>query len=343
MRAPLGAGVLALVVLAGGGSYLALHGPGRASAPQPAVTRPAGDGLPVGTGGFDPFRRHARFGWLPDGLVHRSTNVQRGSDGAVVIDAGRPDSNLGARVTVALFPPGVEPHAACLPVLAGWPASLTSVTAAPAPAVGGRAAQWLTVPDPHGDPAGWLRWAYRDGATAVARAEDLSADVMQRIASGLTMTDEPLAFPFAVAGVPASLHPVAAMVLERSKNGWSGALEFASGDSCPSADATAPGSLVIRVDAYVPGIGWGGGASNTTIDGRPADRQTGPGGTESLAVFDVPGPRVALQSGDADTTGRLGKDGLTSLYRRITVLGTLPVPAAAGPPDLTTWTTEPLR
>ncbi|GIG62612.1 hypothetical protein Lfu02_69840 [Longispora fulva] len=142
-------------------------------------------------------------------------------------------------------------------------------------------------------------------------------------------------------GVPAGLPLVAVSVTERSKASWAAGLVFSAADGyCPVRGAV-PGTLTIAASAYVPGIGWGGGQSNATVDGHQANRDH-QGEAEGLAVFDVPGPQVSVAAGDQATLRLLGPDGLTRLYRAVTVLGAAPnSPTEA--PDTSAWTDTPMR
>ncbi|WP_155375344.1 hypothetical protein [Catellatospora vulcania] len=296
---------------------------------------------------FDPLVRFARFGTLPAGMVPRTTLVQAGEQGGYTIEAGLPERSIGAQVAVTFFPRGVTPHRECSaaanlvrPPSGSRPTPTADLAA---PAVQGKPAKLVD---------GRLRWEYAPGAWAEAIGKDLvdragddtpaGLRALAGIVGDLRYGIESLRFPLVVGGVPQDLHLAAASVTERSKTGWSSVLMFTAGPYC--AGSTTPQStLGVRAEAIIPGYGWTGDRSNTTVDGRRAVKQESPTGATDLAVYGDPGPFVAVSSTDAATTQLVGGDGLVGLYRRIQVLGTTDLTTIAQPADQTPWTTDPIR
>ncbi len=294
---------------------------------------------------FDPLVRYARFGWLPTGVVARTTIVQAGARGAYTIEAGLPKSSIGAKILVTLFPQGVRPHRDCS-LAAGAAARTTDpAPAAPAsvPAVGDRPATWAD---------GALRWEYAPGAWAEIAGQELTPargdataelGALARIAGDLRFGTESLRFPLAVPQPAEGLRLVAAWVTERSKVGWNGSLVFSAGDYCPDRKGFAEGVLSVGVTAIIPGYGWTGDHSNASVDGHRAIRQELPGGGRALAVYDDPGPYVTLGASDAGVAALLGAGGLEAYHRHVQVFAKPDLRTLAEPADQTTWTTDPLR
>ncbi|GIG62613.1 hypothetical protein Lfu02_69850 [Longispora fulva] len=109
-------------------------------AARPAAPVPAGapGPAPSAGSGFDPTVRFASFGWLPDGLVTRTVTIERGTDSAFTIEAGKPTSSIGPRVVATFSRPGAR-RASCVAdhVIAGASAGATTE---PAPAINGHPA-----------------------------------------------------------------------------------------------------------------------------------------------------------------------------------------------------------
>ncbi|WP_144123728.1 hypothetical protein [Catellatospora sichuanensis] len=299
---------------------------------------------------FDPLVRFARFGRLPAGMVPRTTVVQAGDQGGYTIEAGLPERSIGAQVAVTFFPRGVTPHRECLAtanLVRPMRGMASTPTAAAAPAV----------PAVHGKPVkavdGRMRWEYAPGAWAEAVGKDLvdregedpaaNLRALADIAADLRYGVEALRFPLVVGGVPRSLRLAVASVTERSKTGWSSGLVFTAGPYCGGENVAPKDALAVRVDAIIPGYGWTGDHSNATVDGRHAVKQEFPTGATGLAVYDNPGPHVAVTTSDAATTQLVGGDGLVGLYRRIQVLGATDLSTIAQPADQGGWTTDPVR
>lgn len=292
---------------------------------------------------FDPLVRIARFGRLPAGMVPRTTVVQAGEQGGYTIEAGLPDRSIGAQVAVTFFPRGVAPHRACL-AGANMVRAKPGTTAATAPPVHGKPAKLVD---------GRLRWEYAPGAWAEAVGKDLAKQpgddpaanlpALSRIVGDLRYGVESLRFPMVLGGVPKVLRLAAASVTERSKTGWGSVLVFTPGSYCSGESQSPQSTLTLRAEAIVPGYGWTGDQGNTTVDGQSAFKQETPGGGTDLAVYDNPGPFVALATSDAATTRLAGGDGLVNLYRRVQVLGTGNLTGLAEPADQSGWTTDPVR
>ncbi|GIF80609.1 hypothetical protein [Catellatospora bangladeshensis] len=294
---------------------------------------------------FDPVVRFARFGWLPGGMVPRTTIVQAGPHGAYAMEAGLPKSSIGARVLVTFFPQGVPPHRDCSLAAGAMPRSVEPAAAAPAvaPAVRGRPATWTD---------GALRWEYAPGAWAeivgqelTPTREDTAAELaaLARIAGDLRFGTASLRFPLAVPPPAEGLRLAAAWVTEQSKVGWTGSLVFAAGDYCPDPKGLAQGVLSVGVTGIIPGYGWTGDHSNATVDGHRAIRQDLPGGGKALAVYGDPGPYVSLGASDGEIAALLGAGGLEGFYRHVQVLAQPDLHALAEPADQAGWTTDPVR
>ncbi|MEV4415238.1 hypothetical protein [Catellatospora sp. NPDC049609] len=294
---------------------------------------------------FDPLVRFARFGRLPDGVVHRTTIVQAGGRGAYTMEAGRPTRSTGAKVVVTFFPQGAAPHEDCSAAAGLAPRHFGASSSAPqvVPAVGGRPAQWAD---------GRLRWEYAPGAWAEIAGEDLTDGgddaaaelaALAKVAGDLRFGAESLRFPLLVPHPAPDLRLVATTVTERSKVGWSAALAFSAGDYCPDGRGAAGGTLTVAVAAIIPGFGWTGDHANATLDGHSAIRQDLPGGGKALAVYDNPGPYLTLVAADDATRTLLGVPGLDGLYRRAQVLAEPDLHTIAEPVDQSGWTTDPVR
>lgn len=293
---------------------------------------------------FHPVVRFARFGGLPVGMVPRTTVVQAREQGGYTIEAGLPDRSTGAQVAVTFFPSGVTPHRDCLAAANLVHIRTASATVAAAPAVRGKPAQLI---------GGRLRWEYAPGGWAEAIGKDLLAGAgedpvknlpaLVEIAEDLRYGWESLRFPLAVGGIPQRMHLAVASVTERSKVGWSSGLVFTSRPYCGGEKAAPKDALAVRVEAIIPGYGWTGDHSNTTVDGHRAVKQESPTGQTTLAVYDDPGPYVVMTTSDAATTSLFGGDGLVGFYRRVRVLGATSLTTIAEPADQSGWTTDPVR
>ncbi|MEU8001327.1 hypothetical protein AB0B66_09235 [Catellatospora sp. NPDC049111] len=296
---------------------------------------------------FDPLVRIARFGRLPAGMVPRTTIVQAGEQGGYTIEAGLPNRSIGAQVAVTFFPRGAAPHRACLPgtnLVRTGPGTTPAPAGTPAPSLYGKPAKLVD---------GRLRWEYAPGAWAEAVGKDLAEragddpaanlPALAEIVRDLRYGVESLRFPVVLGGVPKGLPLAAASVTERSKTGWSSVLVFTAEPYCGGEHPFPQSTLSLRAEAIVPGYGWTGDQGNTTIDGHRAFKQEMPTGGAELAVYDNPGPFVALATSDAETTRLAGGDGLVNLYRRVQVLGTSNLAGLAEPADQSGWTTDPVR
>jgi hypothetical protein len=277
---------------------------------------------------FDPLRRYAAFGWLPDAVTDVRTKT--GLDGMLVSaskqDTGRKgaESRVELRVVTAghdiavatpedfVAAPGVTPGGKDM---------------RPTEPVNGRPAHWNgQLAD--GDGAAALRWEYAPGAWAevIVGGRAAGADpraTARRIASSVRYgVDEPVRLPFTVAGgLPAGLRPMAVSVSTSTESGsspWGVQVEYGDGKRTPYGDWP----LVVNVLQRSSRIGDGSviGNPDTVIDGYPARRSSLLDGGKGLQVYDVQGLYVELATHDPVTTSQLpgGPDGLfraMKLYR----------------------------
>jgi hypothetical protein len=292
---------------------------------------------------FDPLVRFAEFGWLPlkEKLTWRNTSISGDrfslSWSEYVPDpVNGPNAALPApNVNLRLYAAGVVPMTE-QPMEATTSDGTRTVNYGPvtgAPDVNGAAAYWVGVPGNPDDVV--LKWRYAPDGWAELSIAEIPGDVrtiMHRIAGDLRVggTDA-MRFPFHLTGLAPGLVPVASQYNEGGIGGpWDASLDV----------STRPGGPTLGV-AVRPMEGADEHPPNTTVDGRPARRDTFGGEhlgvpqySDRLHVADVDGLAVSIyiDASTAAVAAPLGQDGVVGAFRALTVH-----------PDHADWTGRPLR
>lgn len=293
---------------------------------------------------FDPLIRYASFGWLPEqpALSWRNTAIS-GDQFALNASeylpdpANGPEAALpGAYVNVRLYAAGAVPLTE--QPLESWspdgPQTTEYGPVTDAPAVNGAPAYWVSAP---GDAETViLKWRYAPDGWAELYAAKLSGDLREtvhRIASALrTGGTERLDFPFHLTGLSPNLVPTASQLEEGGMNRpWSATLDLNT-----QPDGQGPGVSVVvhptnASESHEP---------TTTVDGRPARRETFSGehlGTPQYSdrlFVDVDGlqTNIFIAATTAEAAAPLAADGVLGIYRTLTLH-----------PDPADWTDQPLR
>jgi hypothetical protein len=265
---------------------------------------------------FDPLRRYAAFGWLPDGLTE--THIETGSQqlftsASAPHDGGSKDS---AAVLLRIVPAGYDialsnggDFATQPGVTQGW----TEVT--PADPVHGRSARW------NGKAAGGagaaLRWEYAPNAWAEVIVQGAAGGVepqatARRVAESVRYAlDAPIRLPFATAPLPGGLRPMI-VSLGKSATGWHVAVSYGRGERTPYGDW--PLSVTVTRRPARTGDSSVIAAPDITLDGHPARRSSGADGGVGLQLYDVQGLYLELVTHDAATAGQL-PGGLDQFFR----------------------------
>jgi hypothetical protein len=273
--------------------------------------------------GFDPMRRYAAFGWLPDGL--RNWHTKTGLDGFLINasaqdGSGKEGSLVELRVVTAghdIALSGTEEFVTNPGVAAGW----AEVT--PAEPVNGRPARWNGKALGGGVTAA-LRWEYAPGAWAevTVRGRAAGADpraTVRRIASAVRYgVDERIRLPFAIVGLPGALRPMEVSVGISTDPGsmpWSADVAYGDGKRSGSGDWP----LTVLVIPRASGTGDGSNIANpdTTLDGHPARRTPMAGGGNGLQIYGADGLYLEFATHDRATTSQL-PGGLDGLFRAMT-------------------------
>lgn len=291
---------------------------------------------------FDPLVRYAEFGWLPrkDELTWRNTAISGDRyslswseyvpDPANGPGAALPAANVNLRLYAAGVVPMTEQPLDVMTTEGAKTLNYGPVT--DAPDVNGAAAYWVGVP---GDPDDVvLKWRYAPDGWAELSIAKIPGDAratMRRIASDVRVGGaDGMRFPFHLTGLAPGLVPVASQYNEGGIGGpWDASLDVSPQPDGPTL------SVAVR-----PMAGADEHAPNTTIDGRPARRDTVSGEhlgvpqySDRLHVADVDGLAVAIYI-DATTAAAaapLGQDGVLGVFRALTVH-----------PDTADWTDRPL-
>jgi hypothetical protein len=325
-RRAVAAGAAALALVAVLGVSVAVVAGRTASEPGPASnTAVPAPTMPTSAPAiFDPAQQYAEPGWLPDGGSR--TEVATGRDWLAVMVSYPDATPAGVPLGPSYYGPGITlmltttGHGIEAAGSVGTVVDVAQMTAgAPAPAVNGRPAQWLTQPS-----MAVLRWEYAPGAWALVNVTSGlpgldSRQVAQRVASQVRYDlNRPILLPFATAAVASALPPLAQTSVVRSVSGWSVQVGYGVD---PTADVAWPRRvegggwpLSIWLDDY-PGVsGQPVAGANTMVDGRPARVVTNAEGLSQLRLATAGGVDVVVS-----TQGMTLPGGLAALYKQLQI------------------------
>ena len=278
----------------------------------------------------DPLMERAAFGWLPSGLHANGYVADHQHEKFFQVTA---QGGMGkATVTLTAYDRGKEPFLGYLP-------GAVPAKRIPAASINGHRAYWIFEPDPSGQSSFELRWQYAPNSWADLQGNELRGDSAEltktayKIAKSATFgSNQPIAMPLHVGGVPAGLSPDRTVLNNGAYGEVSAILGYFAGGPTSALDISitkSDGTVGTAVPGKPGAPMKGRPRPNTKLRGYPAYYQA-PGLVDVYGVngFDVQIRASGAMLAKVDKTG-----GVMGLFDKMTVLGS----------DQANWTTNPVN